>query len=128
MHKQRAQTVVEFALLTPILILLVLGILGVGRAFYTYVDLTSAARAGVRYAITRTDCDNTGSSTDLAAKASITSTAKASQQDLSWPAVATITADCPTDRRTVTIANYPFDTFTPGIGQLTLTATATLPF
>ena len=128
MHKQRAQMVVEFALLAPVMILLVLGILGVGRAFYTYVDLTSAARAGVRYAIAQTGCDNTSSATDLAAKATIISKVKASQQDLSWPAGTVITPDCPTDRRTVTITNYPFDTFTPGIGTMTLATTATLPF
>jgi Flp pilus assembly protein TadG len=120
MHKQRAQTVVEFALLAPVMILLVLGILGVGRAFYTYVDLTSAARAGARYAIAQpaTTCDTAGTQTQV----------KNSQLDLTWPAGVVITLTCPTDRRVVTITNYPFDTFTPGIGQITLATSATLPF
>jgi Flp pilus assembly protein TadG len=118
MHKQRAQTVVEFALFAPVMILLVLGILGVGRAFYTYVDLTNAARAGARYAIAQTTC----------VPSDIVAQVKAAEKDLTWPTGVTITPDCTsTDRRAVSITNYPFDTYTPFINQITLSATATLP-
>lgn len=48
---QRGQTAVEFALLAPILIVLLLGIIQVGLAFHNYVTLTDAARAGARQAI-----------------------------------------------------------------------------
>jgi hypothetical protein len=117
MQKQRAQMVVEFALLAPVLILLVLGILGVGRAFYTYVDLTNAARAGARYAIAQTDCTTSA----------IIAHVQLAQPNLAIPA-SEINLDCPSDRRTVRITNYSFDTFVPGIGTIGLSTTATLPF
>jgi len=48
---ERGQTAVEFALVAPILIVLVLGIIQIGVAFHDYVTLTDAARAGARKAI-----------------------------------------------------------------------------
>jgi Flp pilus assembly protein TadG len=41
-----ASALVEFALMTPILVLLLLGILDVGRVMNAYVTLSSAAREG----------------------------------------------------------------------------------
>jgi Flp pilus assembly protein TadG len=40
---------VEFALIVPLLALLVLGILDFGRVFYSYEALVNAAREGARY-------------------------------------------------------------------------------
>ena len=48
---QRGQTAVEFALVAPILIVLVLAIIQVGVAFHNYVTITDAARVGARKAI-----------------------------------------------------------------------------
>ncbi len=48
--KQRGQTVVEFALLLPVLVLLMLIALDFGRAFLGWVSLNSAARVGANYA------------------------------------------------------------------------------
>jgi Flp pilus assembly protein TadG len=45
------QTAVEFALVAPLLIALLLGIIQFGVAFHNYVTLTDAARAGARKAI-----------------------------------------------------------------------------
>lgn len=45
------QAAVEFALVTPLLIVLLFGIIQVGVAFHDYVTLTDAARAGARKAI-----------------------------------------------------------------------------
>ena len=50
-RNERGQTAVEFALVAPILIVLLLGIIQVGVAFHDYVTLTDAARAGARKAI-----------------------------------------------------------------------------
>jgi Flp pilus assembly protein TadG len=47
---KRGQSLVELALLLPILLLLVLGILDFGRSYYYYVSITNAAREGARYA------------------------------------------------------------------------------
>lgn len=51
LREQRGQTAVEFALVAPVLIVLLLGIIQVGVAFHDYVTLTDAARAGARQAI-----------------------------------------------------------------------------
>src|SRR5688500_9068621 len=47
--KQLGQSLAELALLLPLLLTLVLGTLDIGRAFYTYVALTNAAREAARY-------------------------------------------------------------------------------
>jgi Flp pilus assembly protein TadG len=54
MHKklhprnERGQTLVEFALVLPILSLLLLGVIQFGVAFNNYITLTDAVRAGAR--------------------------------------------------------------------------------
>ena len=44
-----AQALVEFALVLPILLLLILGVMDFGRMFYTKMILTNAAREGANY-------------------------------------------------------------------------------
>ena len=48
---ERGQTAVEFALVAPLLVVLLLGIIQFGIAFHNYVTITDAARAGARKAI-----------------------------------------------------------------------------
>jgi len=50
-RNEEGQTAVEFALVAPILIIMLLGIIQFGIAFHDYVTLTDAARAGARKAI-----------------------------------------------------------------------------
>ena len=50
-HGQHGQSVVEMALLLPAFLLLVLGMLDLGRAVYTYNVLSNAVRDGCRVAI-----------------------------------------------------------------------------
>lgn len=45
------QTLAEFALIVPVLLLLFMGILDFGRAIYAYNTLSNAAREGARIAI-----------------------------------------------------------------------------
>ena len=45
---ERGAAAVEFALVAPILVLLILGIMEFGRAYNAQVSLTNAAREGVR--------------------------------------------------------------------------------
>lgn len=45
------QSLVEFALIFPVLILLLIGIFDLGRLVFAYNDITNAARNGVRVAI-----------------------------------------------------------------------------
>jgi len=50
-HDERGQTAVEFALIAPLLVILLLAIVQFGVAFHNYVTITDAARAGARKAI-----------------------------------------------------------------------------
>src|SRR4051794_9750084 len=87
MHTHRAQAVVEFALIAPVLVLLTLGILGFGRAFYTYIDLTNAARAGARLALTKPAL--------CAADTAFKSQVKSIQPNIDWsPAAVSIDLAC----------------------------------
>jgi Flp pilus assembly protein TadG len=51
----RGQSLVEFALVLPILLILLLGILDFGRAVAAYNGVSNAARTGVRVAIVNQD-------------------------------------------------------------------------
>jgi len=48
--KPRAQAMVEFALIIPVLLLLLVGILEFGRLFYAWLILENSTRFGLRYA------------------------------------------------------------------------------
>jgi hypothetical protein len=48
-RSESGQALVEFALVVPLLVLIVLGIIDFGRIFYTYEALANAAREGARY-------------------------------------------------------------------------------
>ncbi|MBG6216402.1 Flp pilus assembly protein TadG [Arthrobacter sp. CAN_A6] len=57
-RSERGAAAVEMALVLPVLILLLLGIMEFGRAFNTQITLTNAARESVRVmAITKSDSD-----------------------------------------------------------------------
>lgn len=49
---RRGQTLVEFALTLPILLLLMFGIIEFGRIFQAWVTIQNAARTAIRYAVT----------------------------------------------------------------------------
>jgi Flp pilus assembly protein TadG len=51
-HKQRGQSLVEMALISPFLIMILLTVIDCGRAAYDYSTLAAAAREGARAAIT----------------------------------------------------------------------------
>jgi len=50
-HRSRGQSLVEFALLLPVLIVILMGLLDFGRAIYAYNAVSEAARNGARVAI-----------------------------------------------------------------------------
>jgi Flp pilus assembly protein TadG len=60
-RNQKGQALVEFAIVLPILLLLVFGIIQFGILFNNYLTLTDAVRAGARQAaVSRTLSDQTG--------------------------------------------------------------------
>ncbi len=59
LRSQKAQTLVEFALVFPVLLVITYGIIEFGRMLFIYTEVTSAAREGSRYgaaASTYKDC------------------------------------------------------------------------
>jgi Flp pilus assembly protein TadG len=49
-RKEKGQSLVEFALILPILLLILGGVLDLGRMYYAYIVITDAAAEGVTYA------------------------------------------------------------------------------
>lgn len=49
-NKEKGQSLVEFALLLPILLIILIGVVDVGRMYYAYVIITDAAAEGATYA------------------------------------------------------------------------------
>jgi Flp pilus assembly protein TadG len=47
----RGQSFVEFAIVSPVLLLFLLGIMDFGRVFFVAIELNNAARAGTQYGI-----------------------------------------------------------------------------
>ncbi len=61
MKKERGQTLTEFALVLPLLVVLILGIVQFGVIFNNYVTMTDAVRAGARKAaVSRNESDPAG--------------------------------------------------------------------
>lgn len=50
------QSLIEFALILPLLLLLVMGLFDIGRAIFYYASLNTAVREGTRIAIVQPDC------------------------------------------------------------------------
>jgi len=48
---ENAQTMVEFALVFPLILLITYGIIEIGRVMFIYAEVTGAAREGARYGV-----------------------------------------------------------------------------
>jgi len=62
-RRERGQSMVEFALVVPIFLVIVLGIVDFGMALRAYVTIENAAREGARYGVV--DCDSTADVTEI---------------------------------------------------------------
>jgi Flp pilus assembly protein TadG len=126
MKKQqfRAQTLVEFALIFPIFIFLILGFFDIGRAVFNFASLSNSVREATRYAIVNTNAINADAAPDY-------SDLKQKISDYSFGILAsdidvTVSIDTikdPTgtvdirDKISIT-ATYTFVPVTPGIKQI----------
>jgi Flp pilus assembly protein TadG len=111
--------VVEFALVAPLLLILVFGIIDLGRAYSTLNQLAASAREGARFAAV---LPNPVSS---AAKAQVRQTVKQfSLRQLGGPPVSddqiAVTLDNTAGTVTVAIREYPFQLVTPLVGVVGL--------
>ncbi|HEX6966778.1 MAG TPA: TadE/TadG family type IV pilus assembly protein [Gemmatimonadaceae bacterium] len=129
-HSERGAAMVEFAIVLPLLLLLVFGIIDFGRALYTLNNLTSAVREGGRYAAANVDDPTTTAAID-AVKAKVTADVIAFGGNPQDPTV-TVVPDAPypaTQSITVSIVDYPFTPLTPlasmiGLGSITMSPSA----
>jgi Flp pilus assembly protein TadG len=103
LRSQTGQAAVEFALIAPMLLVLLLGIVQAGIAFHNYLAVTDAARAAARQAI----------------EARVSGVTSTDVQQAAWDAAPDLSR---TDLR-VTMTNTGDPTYsTPG-SQLTVTVT-----
>lgn len=106
-NKEKGQSIVEIALLLPVLLLMLMGLLDFGRVYYVMVALNDAAQEGAAYAASRPN-DTTG----IAERAAAASTGliTLSTDDVS----VTIAGGTPTAGAAVTVAvAYDFTFYTP---------------
>ena len=56
-RKEKGQSLVEMALILPVLLIILAGVLDLGRLYYAYVIITDAAAEGVAYAAANPPAD-----------------------------------------------------------------------
>lgn len=85
MHQRgRGQSLIEFAFLAPVMMLLILGMIDLGRGFYYQTELTDAARNAARVLIAPS---SNGSSTG----SGLTATCNEAERDLTNIGIANVT-------------------------------------
>jgi Flp pilus assembly protein TadG len=117
MHRasqERGAAAVEFALVLPVLVLLLLGIVELGMAFNTQLTLTAAAREGVRV-MALSGSPSAARSATIAAAPGLTPPPAAGQ-------IAVTPASCSPGQTATVIVTYPFTPVTSLLGEFTLTA------
>ena len=137
-HPESGQSLVEFALLLPVLLIIVLGLFDVGRAVYAWTAVSNAAREGARLAIVdqRTDGNGTPLAAIEAANQAIAlglDPTDAAQVQVRYLRP-DLSASCPTTgiRCVVEVrVQYDWRAITPIIGQIvgpvTLSSTTQIP-
>ena len=129
---ERAAALVEFALVLPVLLVIVFGIVDFGRAFYTVNNLTAAVREGGRLASTQINPDPTTPGSQAAVTAAVTAYVVSFGGNNGAPTVTeTFTGALPALQSIkVQIVSYPFTPITPlanliGLGTIQLSPSAT---
>lgn len=120
-REARGQTLVEFALILPIFILLLVGIVDFGRAIYAYNTISNASREAVRVAIVNQNC---GDITDEAIKQAVSLGISAADVEVEF-ATPDLSSTIPCDnteqslgRVAVVTTQYSYTAATPLIGNL----------
>lgn len=117
--EERGAVAVEMALLLPVLVLLLLGIMEFGRAYNAQVTLTNAAREGVRVmAITNVRADARTAASNAMTTLQVTSTNPTFTFTTS---PVTSPATCAAGRQVAMSITYTLDTLTGIAGPFTMT-------
>ncbi|WP_299167109.1 TadE/TadG family type IV pilus assembly protein [uncultured Arthrobacter sp.] len=124
--KERGAAAVEFAILLPVLLLLLLGIMEFGRAYNAQIALTNAAREGARVmAISNVRLDAEKTAQEAASTLAISETNPAFDFDFTDRGGATYTS-CASQRQVTLTISYDLDTLTGIAGPFTLTGKGTM--
>lgn len=115
---ERGAVAVEFAILAPVLVMLLLGIMECSRAYNAQASLSAAAREGVRVMA----ISNSISAANTAAKSTAVSLQPALKDtDIKFKNLDTGTTSCaPGNRMTITIT-YNLSTMTGVVGPFPMT-------
>jgi Flp pilus assembly protein TadG len=117
LRKEQGAAAVEFALILPILVILVFGIIEFGRAYNAQVSLTGAAREGARHmAVTWDAAGVTAAKSKVVAAAALDSNVAVS---ISVGGAAD--APCAPSKDATVEATYPLPYTIPLVGQGTWT-------
>ncbi|MEG9249038.1 TadE/TadG family type IV pilus assembly protein [Arthrobacter sp. Soc17.1.1.1] len=117
--KERGAAAVEMALVLPILILLLLGIMEFGRAFNAQVTLTNAAREGVRVMAISKDTTKARASA-ITAAGRFSPPLKATDIAISVPG-STAATPCPGGGTATVTITYTLSTLTKIAGPFSMT-------
>jgi Flp pilus assembly protein TadG len=122
LRDERGATVVEFAFIVPLLIVLVLGIAEFGRAFQVYGTLSAAAREGVRVMALQND--------PVAARTAVRTAAPTLNPAVTNSEITITPATCPTGATNTTVrltVTYPMPFLTGFFGSgVTLSGTGVM--
>jgi Flp pilus assembly protein TadG len=122
--REKGQSLVEFALLVPVLLIILAGVLDLGRLYYVYVTITDAASEGATYAAIHPEDSDEICVRAQEASRGLVQIEEADQVEVEY---SSLTAGAPV---TVTV-NYPYKVLTPFMnvivpdGVLQLRAVAT---
>jgi len=105
-QKERGQELVEYALILPIMMLILMSILDLGRAVYYYSAIHNSAREGARYGVINPD-DPAGIEAVVRNKAVVLN-----------PANLTVVISSPDEDTLRVTLTYQFTPITPIIGTL----------
>ncbi len=111
----KGQSLVEFALVLPVMVLIVAGIFDLGRAFFASITITNAAREGARYG-TLNHGDTAG---DFQKICNTTMNEAKSSRIILNPTTSTITISCGTSSQVCQAAGTP-DTVCPARQPITV--------
>jgi len=105
---------VEFAIILPVLLLLILGMVEFSRAYNAQITLTQASREGARVLAITKDSNE-----------AITATKNVAGTTLDTTQLSVTTSACNSGDPTSVTANYPFTYKIPLYGTATISLTAT---
>jgi Flp pilus assembly protein TadG len=127
-REERAAAMVEFAIVAPLLFMLVFGLIDVGRFMFEYHHLANAVREGARVGAVlpmNTAAERTASYNTITTH--VVSSVSLRPINPRWVAVSE-TGTAPTRRVRVSVTGYPFEPTTPFFTRRTTLPTVTAEF